>query len=367
MTTRLVFLPRTPSEAAFALDLDAGGAVLGRGPLARLPPASGRVVVAVPGAQALARWIDLPARTEAQARSAAAFLLEDALATPREATHVALGAAEADGRRLAVAADKAVMRGWMAEIAALGLSPAAVTPDHLLLAPPADGRVLAARIGDMVALRGEAFAATCEPELAPLVAGERPLVWIDDPAEAEAAFARGTLFPAINLLQGDFAPRAQARSGAATLRAPAILLALVLTLPLAAEAARYVRHAAGAETARMRAEAAARAALPPEQAQARDPVAIARARAAALAKGGGGFVAPASALFAAIEATPSLRLERLQFTPDGLLRASVNYADYSELETLRARLQQAGFQVEEGGSTNAEGRVVTELTVRGAS
>lgn len=366
MMTRLVFLPRSADSAPYALDVSADGRILSYGALEAMPATDARVVVAAPGAQALARWIDLPARTEAQARSAAGFLLEDALAAPRDATHVALGPVAASGRRLAVAVDKAAMRDWLAEIANLGLVPSALVPDHLLLPPPEPGQAIAAEVDGMIALRGDELAVTCEPELVPLIAGPRALVRLEG-KEVGATLARGALDPPLNLLQGEFAPRSARRLGPSSLRAPALLLAALLALPLLSEGVRLVRHAAAAETMRSQAEAAARAALPPEQAQARDPVAIAKARAAVLAGGGaGGFPAMAAALFAGVERTQGLSVERMLYTPDGLMRVSVAYSDYSAVETLRAGLSSAGFQVEEGGSTTSPVGVVTELTIGAA-
>ncbi|HRD46993.1 MAG TPA: type II secretion system protein GspL, partial [Caulobacter sp.] len=58
----------------------------------------------VPGADILARWLDLPDRNDVQARSAVTFLLQDEVIEAGDDLHIALGAAEPDGRRLAVVA-----------------------------------------------------------------------------------------------------------------------------------------------------------------------------------------------------------------------------------------------------------------------
>lgn len=365
MTTRLVFLPADPAAEPWVIGVDDAGHAAASGPLAQVSVEAAYTVLAVPGAQALARWVDIPARTEAQARSAAAFLLEDELAAPRGSTHIALGPGDGIGRRLVVVADRAEMQGWLARAAGLGLRPDFVLPDHLLLEPPADGAALSVPIGAMRALRAADLALTCEPDLAPLILGDRPVRQVDEPGAAEALFAQGAHAPLINMLQGEFAIRPPLKVSMRMLAGTLVLAAAVLLAPVASEAVRFVRHAAGAQGAQRTAETLAATLLPAGAAPAGQAREAALARAAALqADGAGGFLAPAAALFKAVEAAPTAEVLRMQYAPDGALRITIRYVDLAAMETIRAELAQAGYPAEEGASTAADGRTVTELTLQ---
>lgn len=365
MTIRLVFLPREPGGQPWRLLADASGAVIARGPPERGDPGGAKTIVVVPGAEALAKWVELPTRSEAQARAAAAYLLEDTLAAPRERTHLALGPAEADGVRLAVAVDRERMRAWLAEAAAAGIKPDVLTPDHLLLPAPADDSALSVRIGESVAIRARRLALTCEADLAAFMVGERSVRAIDTEAEAERALIEGAGQAPLNLLQGEFAPRAEISWSWAGWRRPLALLAAAAAGPILLYGAQTIRYELAANAARAEAEAAARAALPAAAAAAADPVGLARQRLNELAAAdAGGFLAPASALFAAIEATPAAQLDQLAYTPDGVLRARVSYANYADIDRLRSAADEAGFALEEGETANAGGRLVTEIVLR---
>lgn len=364
MNLRLVFLPRAEGDQPWSTLVDPEGRILARGSLDETKSAD-RTILVTPGSEALVRWIDLPARSEAQARSAAAFLLEDELAGPRDSVHVALGPTELDGRRMVAIVDRLVMSRWMAQAHALDIEPDAVIPDHLLLRAPEGDAVTGVRIGPSIALRGVGLSATCEADLAPFLVGERPLTVVETPEDVEAVLAAGAPTLTLDLLQGDFAKRPEFRPSVRAFAAPAALALLVVLMPLVHEGVRIARFEAAATAAEARAEAVARAALPPELAQSPDPLAVARARLAALdAERGGGFLAPAAALFAAVEQAPGMQLTTLNYTPEGALRVTVSYASPADLEALRGAIARAGFQLDEGETTSSAGQSQTELTLR---
>lgn len=360
--TRIVLLAHTPGAAALSLVV-ADGRVIERAELAPdpvEPPEPLPCVLIVPGADALARWLELPVRTEAQAGPAAAILLEEQLATPRDRSHLALGAPEIDKQRLVVVVDRTVLDGWIEQATALGVYPDVVLPDHLAL-PEQDGEeALAVRFGEAYAVRGHRLALSCEPELLPLVLGERPWREISDREEIEAILTAAAAAPRINLLQT--APSvAVPPSTWRQLRAAAVLLGLLALSPLALTTARIIKHEAAAREIDRLTEARVRAALPPAEPIV-NPNAQLQTRIERLSSGGQ-FPMAAAALFTALQRANGMELDALTFEPDKPLRASVNYSTPGDLELFRAAAQQAGFQADSTGALNLGGRYVSEITL----
>jgi general secretion pathway protein L len=363
--TRIVLLPHTPDAAALSLVV-ADGRVIERAELAADPidpPEPLPCVLIVPGTEALARWLALPVRTEAQAGPAAAILLEEQLATPRDRSHLALGAPEDDGQRLVVVVDRAVLDGWIEQATSLGVFPDVVLPDHLALPEQAED-ALVVRFGDTYALRGNRLALSCEPDLLPLVVGERPWREITDVAEIEGMLAAAAAAPRINLLQT--APSVAAPTSSwRQLRAAAILLGLLAISPLALSAANIVKHDAAAREVDRRTDARVRAALPSAEPIV-NPGAQLQARIERLSSGGQ-FPLAAAALFTALQRSNGMELDALTFEPDRPMRATVSYRAPGDLELFRAAAQQAGFRTESTGALSLGGRYVSEVTLSRAS
>jgi general secretion pathway protein L len=262
-------------------------------------------------------------------------------------------------------ADKAAMRGWLQTAADLGVTPDVVIPDHLLLAPPGDGAARIAPLGPMAVVRAADLAVTCEPDLAPLILGDRRVERVEDEQAAQALFAAGVADPIVNLLQGEFAMRAPVKLDAKALRGPVLLALAALAVPVLADGVAFVRHTVAATRAEALTASTAAAIAPEVAAAGGDVRAAALARAAeTTATGSGGFLAGAAALFAAVEASPSMQLVSLLYSADGSLRATVRYADLAAVEGLRAALSDRGYLMEEGGSTATDGATLTEITMR---
>jgi general secretion pathway protein L len=346
---RLVFLRR--DETSPLVWLVEHGRVAGRGPCLDDLPDDLPIVAAVPGEAVLCRWLDLPVGREAQTATAAAVLLEDELAQPREQLHVALGP-RADGRRLAVVVDRMRMQAWMEALAGLPRLDA-VVPDCLLVPAPDTGETLAVRFADSWLVRGTEVAAAVEPDLLPLVSGE--VAKVEDAADAEALIVAGLEKPAIDLRQGLFAP-SRARAGAG-LRAPGVAAALlalaVLSLP-AVEAARFAlaRRSVATELSALSgvsdgAEAAARL-----QARLTRLEAVER------------FPAQAAAVMAAVERVDGMELQSLTYDQQGVIRVTAAHANYSDVELLRSTLGRSGLSVQETSAAPADGRIVSDLVLR---
>jgi general secretion pathway protein L len=358
---RLIFLPRDP-DAPILYRVVEDGRTAERGALTPglpAPHADFPAVVVVPGEDVVCRWLALPAGRDVQAAAAAGFLLDDQLAGPRDAMHIAVGPPEADGQRLAAVVDRVRMGAWLDLVAAVAVSPLALVPDHLLLAEPEGEGTLAVRLTDgAYAVRGRRLALTCDAELLRTVAGPDRHV-VDDPVEGERLMAAGAGAALFDLRQGAFAPLS-ARSDR-RLNWLALVAALVaLSIP-AIPAVEAFRHHMAAERASGRSEALAGPATP--GAPAADAVARLRAR-LDRQQAAERFSVAAAAVFAGVQRVEGMELQELLYGEDGALRINVAHPNYSDIELFRAALARSGLAVEESSTMTEGGRIVSDLVVR---
>lgn len=399
MSALVIRLPAASGGAAHWLRLSDDGAALESGaaapPFSPLPEASeaARTILIVPGEDVTAHSVHLPAAGEAQTRAAARFAVEDELAVDAAGVHLAIAAAgDAAAPRLVAAASTAAMESWLADAAALGVTPQAASPEWARVpAGPGECGVL---IQDGVAHANfGAWGFSAECDLAGLLmpgALERfdvgkVVVWGDpadiapqagwggrpveahpapDPDAALALLAQGARAAPVDLLQGDYAPR---RAFAVDLhlwrRAGILAFALfaswlVLTV---AEAGALNRRAAA-----LRAEAnAAFAEAFPDEARIVNPRLQMQTRLAELrGREGGAFLDLAAVLAAAVSAQDGVEISAMRYDRNsGALNAELLMADYETLQALRGTVQTAGAALEEGASRQADGRVVAAVTV----
>jgi len=352
---RLILLPRTEG-APIPYRIVVDGRIARRGVLDRAQPGDADLptLVAVPGEDAVCRWLALPGGRAVQAAAAARFLLDEELAAPRDSLHVAVGAPEPDGQRLAVVVDRVRMQSWIDRLSALGIRVLAIVPDHLLLPePPGDEVVYAAVDVAMAAVRGRRLAITGEEALLAVVAGERGRRLVPD--DADAMMAAGAASPLIDLRQGDFAPAGE-RGRRAGANRGAVLAALVLLSLLAVPAVEATRHTLAARAAE--AEAEALAGPGSGVAAARLQARLDRLQAAER------FPATAAALFTAVESIDGMELQGMLYDSEGALRVSVAHLNYSDTELFRTRVARDGLAVEESSAVAEEGRIVSDLIVR---
>lgn len=366
---RVLFVGKM-QEAWPSLLLSDTGQILGRAVHGQEPSATPEPAVLVaPGCDVTARWIEIAARSEAQARAAALFALEDQLSGAKESLHLALGAAIGP-ERLALVAAKDSITAWLEGARARGFEAQALVPDYLLL-PEAEGdNALGVKYGALLAVRARRLAFSAEPVLAHQVLGARPLRVIEDPAQAQEMIARRAASPLeADLLQGQFA-RKQDRPANGSGPSPRLVAALVGALALLAPAGDWasgLRHHFAAEGANARAAALARQ-IAPNAPASLDPVSLIRSRLqAGAAPRVAGFAAISASLFGAIEQVNTIQLDSLAYAPDGALRATLTYSSFSDLEVLRGALAGSGLVLEEGGATNRDGRFSVDVRVRSAS
>ena len=360
--TRLVLMPALAGEPAPWLIVDAAGTVLERGLLSLESPAVGpaiRTVAVVPGADVLIRWLDLPPGNVAQQRAAALWALKDDLAATPERVRLSLGRAVAGEPRLAAVVSDPLVQAWTDYLTSLGLRADALVPDCLTVPEPVDPAVLAAvGFGPSLALRGHRFAASVEPDLAELIAGDRTIVAVEDGAQVERMLIQAALNPPIDLLSsGGRATGEGLRPWrrAMALAAAVVIAPLVITLALAA------RDDLAAREDRRASEAAARRAFP-DMAPGVDPVAEAERRLATAAPPGGVAVA-AAVLFAALEGVEGAELDSLNADPAGGVRATVSYPAYQDLEAMQSAVAAAGLMLTDTSTIDDNGRVVSDVVI----
>src|ERR1700732_3461845 len=136
--TLLLRLPAPGQEDTEWLSIDDAGvpaAARQRGPLS-LAAAVGRsakVVVIAPATQILLAEAELPPGSGVKLARAAPFALEEQLTEDIDQLHFALGKRRASGGTPVAVVSRSVLQGWLAELSAAGMTPAAVYADMSLL------------------------------------------------------------------------------------------------------------------------------------------------------------------------------------------------------------------------------------------
>ncbi len=348
MTTLLVYGGADGAPGRWLL-VGADG-VAARGDDASETPPAGRRVLAVPGEQAALHWMELgPELTTAQAAAAARLGAAVLSAEPIAAMHVAVGPAR-DGRRCVALVRAETVAGWIESAKAAGIEPDSVVPDPLLLAPRNGGWLRRDEPGRTL-VRGLEAAFALEPEVARYVPGVTEAATPGD-ADYEAGLAAVLAAPAVDLRQGAFARRRELRLDRGFARRMLLLTVALALATLAVQVATILRVSAAAGSIE---EEARRLGGP-----------TLHARLAALRGAGAGFGPTASALFAAVQATPGAELAEIVYEPSGVLRATVHADAPPTLAALRDRLAGQGFRVALGPPRPAGGRQAAELTVTGS-
>lgn len=109
-----------------------------------------RTLVLLPAERIHASRIELPARSEAEARQAAPFMIEDELASSLDETEVVIGPRDDRGKRWIYAVDKTYAEAVMARLSEALIRPVHILPDAQALADPDAALSLVDRRGDVL-------------------------------------------------------------------------------------------------------------------------------------------------------------------------------------------------------------------------
>jgi len=326
------------------------------------PPGEAALTFLAPGEDVLLLDIARPPGSEHQWRHALPFAIEDQVIAPIETQHVAWAIADDPSRlRVAVVA-RTTLDAWLAPLRAAGLEPDVVLPEALAL-PWQRGTTSMLVEHGRVVWRLDACRALCgdADELArihdatgPLATtvfrvGDAPLPAIAgthrDVASAAQVFA-ATDTPALNLLQGDYAPRGRVGDARRAWRWAAAFALAALLLPVVQ---------AGIERQRLATRLAAQETEMAQLARRLAPNAVATGDAANDLRARLGVGADQGTLSLLARAAPALaanglRVESLDLR-DAQVELVVQAGDLASLDALRERLVQAGLAAELTGST----------------
>jgi general secretion pathway protein L len=345
-------------------------------------PADARVVAVVPAEAATLLRVSLPARRAAELRQAVPFALEERLAEPVESLQFALGRRSGDMVEVAVVA-RDRLAGWLADLAAQGISADAMVADAHLLASGGDA-VRVARVGERVLLAcaDGAFALPAHDWPSwrgALPAGEVQALGADgrwhaggEPAPLDrigllrALSARVEHAP--DLLQGEFAPRRRVAGQRRQWRWAAGLAAAAVLLALVEAGAGVVLEQQRRDQLRAQMAQVFSQALP-EARMTADPAAQLAAELGRQQRAGGARGGP-FALLATV--APQLsqgsryRLASMDWRL-GMLELEIATADVAALDALREALAASGLAVEVTGVAPDAAGVRGRLRVRAAA
>ncbi len=396
MTRELFLFPGDDgAPMSWALVEGAGGRVRFGSADDKAPPRADRVVLVAPGSDVASHVVDLPAKSERQARAAAPFAVEDEIGQSLEEVVVTLAARNGDARRRAVAVvARDRLEAWRDEARALGLEPADIIPDYALTPAPA-GAFGVLDLGDQVLARAGQTGFSVDAEHASVVIAAfldaRPDItqvhaWTDReeallPPEASRALDR-TIEPqprdealarllSVGLAQG--APLrldAQTSGGGLDIdwkrwRVTAAVAALTLVGYLAMLALETSSLREASREARAEGEALVLEAFP-DIGRVVNP----RAQLASRLQTAGGsgslvFLDLSQLLAESVEEAGGIEVESVRFDearPE--VEAGLIYSAYADIERLREAVTARGGVLEEGGARQSGGRIAGDVVLR---
>ncbi|MDO1558588.1 type II secretion system protein GspL [Brevundimonas sp. 2R-24] len=346
---QVLILPLDPGEPPLSWVFD-DAAVPGR----EQPVAT---VVGVPGVDVTATWLDLPAGSSAQRRTAARLMVGQGGVLEKETLVTTLGPQREDGLTLVLIYSSEAQVRWRERLEVLGVTADLLTPDYLLLPEPTDDAVSLAELPDRLVIRGRDLAAAVEPDTAELLLAGRERHRLDEPGQLAMAI-RQALSQLI-----DLSPPARPEAlGWRDLRLAAALLIALMLSPMVLALAGAWRDEAAARRAEDQARAAAERVLG-EEAVGDDPAGALRAARLDLERSGG-FSRLAAGLFSAIETVEGAALEGLIYGQDGTLRATIAYRDYEDVQALVAAAQGQNLVLEELNALDERGVRIGDFTAR---
>jgi len=291
------------------------------------------------------------------AQALAAARLDAAEVSLGENTHVAVAEA---GDHYVIAA-KAKMQEWLSRLAEYEIVPSAIIPAPSLLPVPESGFVRGV-LHDEAVLRSAATGLEDDGTISPLVVGEAPVRTLDAP-ELEQAIAAAVEAPPLNMLQGDFAPRADWTAPAGYWRRLAIFAGLAAAMMLAVPLAQWMRLSMATSSLDTQSATIAALALG-DRSPSDDAIDRLQDKLADLRGGGAGFLPTLGVMTAAMESMPNVELGPLAFEADGTLRATVRAGGQPEIDVLSRTIEGRGFAVSQGAPRTAQGRAEAEIQVR---
>lgn len=361
------------------------------------PPATPpqRTFLVLPGAEARLQRLDLPARTEAQARAGAPFLFEGALADDSD-MHFAVGEAQdASGARLVAAISAHRLRLWLERCRVFGADPHYVLLDCTVWPVEEDELVIAAFANRVIVAAGAAGGFSIEPALAApvfsqwlrnaniaprrvtLLGGDESawrqalgqyanILQAAQAVEPVAALADGAISApaaAPNLRQGEFAVATRSAAPLRLWRFAALLAAAALLLQIGSQLIDGIRDRQAASQIQAAAERDFRALNPDTR------VVNLRAQVAALTNqvqqsARHPVLTVSTPIVEALRQHPLVRIDDVRHqAPGRAVRVQLSAPDAASLEAVAAALRAGGLTLDATDLPPRDGRYVLELSV----
>jgi general secretion pathway protein L len=331
----------------------------------------GPAIVLVPTERVLLLTADLPLQGLRRRAEALPFAIEDRIAEPLAAVHVALGAELSPRRHIAGVVSHKVMQHWIAAIDAAGLEHARIVPDALALPVPAAGGWSVDLAGGRALVRSDDGAGLAVPVAhlaAAWVAAGRPrCTSYGDPLPPEmggeqALFERTADLP-LDLRQGAYAPQRTGFPRLARQIAMVAALGLIAHGAIAGVDTLAIRHIAArraAETRTLLAQVAPTAAIS-------DDVAASAAEILPDESAGASQFLPllvrVGGALKQLGAAAALRSVAFDAS-GGTMSLQVETADMAGLQHVTPALAAQGLSAETGAASMNQGKAVGSFLVR---
>ncbi|MEO0983615.1 MAG: type II secretion system protein GspL [Pseudomonadota bacterium] len=309
----------------------------------------------------------IPARSDAQARRAAVYAIEDDLAEQADAVHAAIGRASAPGGdRWVAAVTKSVMNDWLSALSSRGFGQASlIAPQSALPAGPAaietPGAILISAADKRMAVD-----AALQNDVLGLLLGEAAIqraASADEALSSLAAMAEASP-DLIDLRQGAYARRSQFDTSGFRLWRPTAALAATLAIVWGVSTVMETR-ALNEESRRLRAAAAdLYVAAFPDERRPTDPASAMRRQLNDAPGARLDFLNAAAVLYGAVDAVEGAEVQSLRFNAEtASLTASLAYRDYGDDAKVLAEAEAGGARARIGDARQAGGRVVGDIVL----
>lgn len=349
-----------------------------------------RVHIWTPPVETLLTRVTLPTRSRAKIQQALPFALEDQLIGEPEQLHFAYRILEDDSLAVAVTARER-LQAWIAQLTAAGLRPASFSPAVLTLpfharswtvafhadeiwvrTEMASGFVCAASARTPPAMLETALREAREKQNAPQdVNVLQPPAGFDQNAWATELglpvnihkqdfwVSYHEALPALNLLQGNFAPSNQLQEMVPALRPAAIMLAVWFAGSLGFDLWQWWQLSKTDKNVRQEMTSLFRQTFPGDQVIVDPALQMDRLIGDMQGKGGktsgAGLLPLLGDVTPVVQASPQLKLRSIQYG-DSRLTLEITLPDYQTMETVKNAFTARGLQVEVlGANTTASG------------
>ncbi|MCC5826829.1 type II secretion system protein GspL [Alkalimonas sp.] len=344
------------------------------------------VLVLVPAADVVLKEVALPAKPSRQILQALPYMLEDDVTEDIEQLWLALGAVRKDEEKYlqqVALCKKAQLEQWLSWLTEAGFQPRQLVPDALLL--PTESLPAAIELnGSWLLRQGDWQATSIEQDWWPdyLKLAALPEITSYSPwpgfiaqphqlAEPElplALLARQAQQPALNLLQGEYAPKRAVNKSWQLWQPAAVLAGVCLTLYLTLTAVEGWRYGQQARALQQQAVQTYQAAFPGESVVNLRALVQRKLQQAGLSQQEQHFLALLLDLQNNLASVTDMQLENLRFDARRTeLRFQAKADGFQSFERLKNQLEQAGYQVDQGALSNDGSKVQGTVSMRKAA